>query len=377
MTGAGGSPFLLFTSVIRGAALGETSGTVGILDLERREVVSRSPVPESGRRAADVNPRGGVRGARGVAATGDRLVVANSDRLLVFDRLWRLVAELSHAWLGGIHDVAADADGVWVTCTNADLVAHVGWDGEMRHRWSWRDDTELAARLGHPSPPPFRPELDYRDPLTLQGGAHNVAHLNGVSREAGSLLLSLGRILPAREVARRRVKAAAGRVAARLGFARGDRVPRSLTPVSAVDGSAFAIVELPDDRSAGARLLLHERPVSVPNHNVLRSDGTLVYNDSNTDRVLAWDEETRRLRSSVPLPGERPFARGLARLDNGLYVVGSQRPARLHLVDLEAQKVVESVELGGDPREAVYAVCIVPDSFGPPPPALSFELSGA
>src|SRR5205085_400866 len=94
------APRLVFTSVIRGAALRETSGIVGVVDLERREVVSRSPVPESEHRANDPNPRGGVRGARGVAASGDRLVVANSDRLLVFDAAWSLVCELSHPWLG-------------------------------------------------------------------------------------------------------------------------------------------------------------------------------------------------------------------------------------------------------------------------------------
>lgn len=369
-------PLLLFTSVVRGAALRETSGAIGILDLEAGEVVSRTSVPESEHRANDPNPRGGVRGARGVAAAGDRLIVASSERLLVLDDAWRLVSELSHPWLGGIHDIALDPDGVWVTCANADLVAKVGLDGEILDRWSWRDDPPLAAALGHPSAPRFRSDVDYRDPRDLQGGVYNIAHLNGVARGDRSLLLSLGRILPPREVARRRAKARLGRIAARLGVVRRDGPPTSRAPVSAIEGSAFAIVELPDDRAEGARLLLHERPVAVPNHNVLRSGADLVYNDSNADRVVAWDADERRVRVAVPIPGERAFARGLALLDNGLCVVGSQRPARLHVVDLAAGELVESVELGGDPREAVYAVCVLPLSFGPPPPALDFELSG-
>jgi hypothetical protein len=147
-------------------------------------------------------------------------------------------------------------------------------------------------------------------------------------------------------------------------------------PVSAIEGSAFAIVEVPDDRAAGARLLLHERPISLPNHNVLRSDGDLVYNDSNADRLVAWDLEAGRVRRAVDIPGEPAFARGLVRLDDGLYAVGSQRPAAVHLVDLEAGAVEESIELGGDSRAAVYALCVVPEAFAPPPPRLSFELSG-
>ena len=357
------SPRLLaFTSVVREARPGETSGFLGVVDLDRREVLSHSPVPESEHRAHDPNPRGGVRGARGLAATGERLVVALSDRLLVFGPDWRVQRELSHPWLGGIHDIALDADGLWVSAANADLVAKVGPDGEILERWSWRDDRELAARLGHPSLPPFREDVDYRDPRALQGGVHNVAHVNAVARGDGSLLVSLGRILPPREVARRRAKARAGRLAARFGFVRRDRPPARV-PASEIPGSGFAIVEVPDDRRSGARVLLHERGVSVPNHNVVRSGGDLVYNDSNGDRLVAWDLEEGRVRVAVPIPGERAFARGLARLDDGLYAVGSQRPARVHLVDLEAARVIESIELGGDPREAVYAVCVLPDAF--------------
>ena len=52
--------------------------------------------------------------------------------------------------------------------------------------------------------------------------------------------------------------------------------------------------------------------------------------------------------------------------------MGCQRPARLALVDLDRSRVVESVALGGDRREAVYAVCVVPEGFAPPPAVLGF-----
>ena len=373
MTAAG--PLLAFTSVVRHAAVGERSGKVGVIDLESRRVVSHAWVPESEHRAHDPNPRGGVRGARGLAARDGRLVVANSDRLLVFDDRWKLVAELTHPWLGGIHDIDLDPDGIWVACANADLVVKVGWGGEVLDSWSWRSDRRLVEALGFRRVPAFRPDLDYRDPRTLQGGAHNVVHLNGVARAKGAMLLSFGRVLPARELARRRLKAVAGRAAARLGAVRRERASSARVPVSAIEGSAFAVVELPDDRSSAASLLLLERPVAVPNHNVLRRGRDLVYNDSNSDRVVVWDVEARRARLAVAVPGDPAFARGLARLDDDRYVVGSQRPAAVHVVDLEAGRLIETIEVGEDPREAVYGICVVPESFGPPPPALSFELS--
>jgi len=72
---------------------------------------------------------------------------------------------------------------------------------------------------------------------------------------------------------------------------------------------------------------------------------------------------------SVPIPGSPSFARGLARLGERLYLVGSQAPLALHAVDLDAGKVTASIELDGEPAESVYGLEVVPESFAAPPPA--------
>ena len=205
----------IVTSVVREADTRERSGFVRVVDLDRRSVVRCWPIAESRRRALDPNPRGGLRGAKGVGTHGDRLVVANVEQVFVFDRGWRLLAAVTHPWLSGIHDLDCGPDGVLVTSANCDLLVRVGWDGAVADEWTWRRDRALAAALGFRSPPAFEPELDYRDPVVLHTGVHDVVHLNGVARGRDGVVVSLGRVLAARAVQSRRVRARAARLVAR------------------------------------------------------------------------------------------------------------------------------------------------------------------
>ena len=112
--------------------------------------------------------------------------------------------------------------------------------------------------------------------------------------------------------------------------------------------------------------------VRVPNHNVLVRDGRVLYNDSNGGRLVELDLSARREVRSVAVPGEPSFARGLAAWRDGLHLVGSQRPAAVHVVDLDAERLVDSVALSDEPRESVYAIALVPDEFDDPPAAVAF-----
>ena len=82
------------TSVVRYARATEVSGCLRVLDLDKGRLSFVTPSPESTFREADPNPRGGTRGTRGLSVHGDRIVVANAERLFVFDTAWALVAEL-------------------------------------------------------------------------------------------------------------------------------------------------------------------------------------------------------------------------------------------------------------------------------------------
>jgi len=84
---------VVVTSVVRYPKPHEISGHLRIVDLERGRVSYLTPVPESGWRFDDPNPRGGTRGTCGVSVCGGRLALVNAERLFVFDTSWRLVCD--------------------------------------------------------------------------------------------------------------------------------------------------------------------------------------------------------------------------------------------------------------------------------------------
>ncbi|HST26202.1 MAG TPA: hypothetical protein VLJ76_09430 [Gaiellaceae bacterium] len=330
------------TSNVRFAEPGTPSAYLRVLDLESGSVLLTTPVPESSFRAVDPNPRGGQRGGRGLSTHDGKLVVANAERLYVLDTSWRLVDELSHPLAGDIHDVLAEERGIWVASTACDALVLLGWDGEAKDVWTYRSDRGLVRRLGLPrrALPRFDPEVDYRDPRN-RGDDDDSAHLNSVARNGDRLLVMLGQI-------------------------------QGRTETTWQD-SWSAVVEL-EDRGKGlaranASILCRRHGLVVPNHNAALLDGLVVFNDSNAHRLVALDPRTNEERHAVPIPGDPPYARGLARVGDGRWLVGSQRPLAVHDVDLRRGEIVASYPFQAPEDESVYAVCLLPDEFGPPPQA--------
>jgi hypothetical protein len=327
---------VVITSSVRWAWVSEVSNYFRILDLEQERVTFTAPVPESAWREHDPNPRGGQRGARGVSVHGDRLVLGNAERLFVFDTSWRLLAQLTRPELADIHEVLAEESGIWVTASGTDLLVHLGWDGERKDWWSFRRDRRLVRTLGYRrrNLPRLGPDADYRDPRIRAAAADSV-HLNAVARSGDDLVLLFGRI------------------------------------VNTGDGStSFAIARLSERRRFRARrasLLHHQLGTDVPNHNVGLEGDLLVYNDSNRNCLVAYDARTGEECVTVDIPGEPAFARGLAPVGPGRWLVGSQAPLAVYAVDLGRREIVATYPLGGVENETVFGICVLPERFGDPP----------
>ena len=334
---------VVVTSIVRMAWPDQVSANLRVLDLESGRVTFVTPVPESVWRADDPNPRGGVRGARGVSTHGGRLVLANSERLFLFDTSWRLTRQVTHPLMGGVHDVLAEERGIWLTCAACDLLLLVSWEGELEGLWTLRDHPHLVRELALPRLRGLDLNLDYRDPRLVPDSSSNRIHLNAVARSPDGLLLSFGRFVP---------------VEKRL-FGR----PRPVRP------GASALVVLDDRegiRSAPATVLHRAEGAASPNHNVARDEELLLYNDSNRDRLVAVDRRTGREQASIAIPGDPAFARGLAPAGPGRWLVGSQAPAAVSLVDLEREEVTATFPLDGHENETVYAIAELPDEFADP-----------
>jgi hypothetical protein len=356
------------TSIVRHAVPGERSGYFRVIDLESRTVVSETAVPESASREIDPNPRGGYRGAKGIGVHGDRIVIANSERLFVFDLSWQLQADLTHPFMGSVHDVLAEQEWIWVTCTNCDVLLRLGWDGQALGEWTWREDPALARTLGYGKPPPFDRSRDYRDPRSAGGTLPSLVQLNAVVRDGHRLLVSFGRVLPKRAYLRKRVAAAAARLHVPLPERPATRPSR--LPAGKEPGSAYVLVAL--EESGAAENVYGAEGATVPSHNLLVAEGRVLYNDTSGGRLVELDPAAWTQARSVAVPGEASFPRGLARLGGDRYLVGSQRPAAVHVLDLAEGRAVDAFPFSDDERESVYAVVVLPDSFDDPPPRIAF-----
>jgi hypothetical protein len=379
------------TSTIRHVAWDEPSAVLRIADLDEGRTVLAAELPESPYRASDPNPRGGLRGARGLGFTSARFAVANADSVFVFDRSWRMRRELSHPWSGSIHGLLAEQDGVWLSCSASDLVLKLGWDGPVLDSWCWRADRHLTAELGFRSPLPFSERLDYRDPRKYGHGVHDLAHVNAIARDEDGLMVSLGRVLSPRTYRSRHWRRRLGRIgdAALIGrpalaLLRRREVRRlraQAEPSPSVTDGTWVVVRLDEAEGSVARggpaeVIVRRDGQRVPNHDVLPWRDLIVYNDSNNGRLEAIDRRTGAIERSVAVPGKPPYARGLAALDASRFLVGSQRPVAVHTIDLDEGRVVSSIHLGDNPRESVFAVGLVPESFDELPERLEFPPAG-
>ena len=341
------------------------------MDLADGRVLLKSTLPESVHRRLDPNPRGGLRGARGVTVHADRLVVANTECLFIYDLAWKLVGSISHRWMGAIHDILAEQDGIWVTCTSADLLVKLSWQGDILRHWEWRRDENLRQAVGFRRLPGTDLEIDYRDPMSIRG-VSDLVHLNAVAPGGNGLLLSFGRILSPRAYRRARVLALGRRVARMIGVrprkARLPRDPLSPTRLKKADSSS-AVVLWPCGRSA--KILHRIGETAVPNHNVLQVDDTLLYNDSNRGRLVLERSDGGSRQRAVAIPGHPSFVRGLVQVSEHGFLVGSQMPAAVYKVDMQKLRVTASYMLHGEPYESVYGLCLLPDAFQDPPSCLA------
>jgi len=167
---------LIATSVVRGSHQRESHGGIYLIDLERERV----------RRAVDWNTadidwqgRGWDRGLRGIAFDGERVLVAASDELFVYDRQFRQLASYRNPYLKHCHEINRYRRRLYLTSTGFDAL--LGFDLDT-HRFSWglriaRDRRGLRGL-------PFNPE-------GRSGPAPgNALHLNSVSCNRRALYLS-------------------------------------------------------------------------------------------------------------------------------------------------------------------------------------------
>jgi hypothetical protein len=362
------------TTVVRGAPIGSVSGMVYVVDAIERRTLMASPVFETPWAWAGNKSRGGHRGGRGMTTAGDRLAIANADEVHVFDRSWQRTAVLTDPSIGDVHELSGDEDGVWVCATRADRLVRLGWDGAVLERWSWRDDPGLVARFGYRSVAPIDDSLDYRVMRDVNPVATDLSHVNGVTITGDGLLVSFGRVrIPSPSRAQRAAAlAGAAASAARAGRPlmrrlRAERISRwGADPQPGAIRRGMILVREP---GRPARVLVDRLLAGWPNHNQVEHGGELVLCDTSRGQVVAVDRDSGAERT-VAVPQAESFLRGLAWLGEERFLVGTRRPAALHVVDLASGRAELALQLSEEWHESVHDIEPLPDAWDDPPPRL-------
>lgn len=364
----------VITTVIRGAPAGASTGSVYVVDADARRVLMAAPIFETPWAWAGTNPRGGHRGGRGITTVDGRLAIANADEVHVFDRSWARTAVLSHPAAGDLHELAAAGDGVWACSPRSDSLVRLGWDGTLREQWTWRQDPVLVERFGYRTVAPLDETLDHRAMRDVDLDAVNLSQVNGVTAVPGGLLVGLGRVRLPSPTRAQRMAARAGAVAETMRVGRplarrlrAERVRRfGADPQPGASRRGMVVLVRP---GRPAEILVDRPLVKWPNHNQLAHGREIVLCETSTGRVVAIDRDSGAERA-VAVPQAAAFLRGLAWLDGDRFLVGTRRPAALHVVDLASGSAEPLMALSDTFHESVHDIEPLPESWGDPPPQL-------
>ncbi len=334
---------LIATTVVRESLRGkQKTGFIYDVDWDAKKVVARLPVPEPRFPESDDNPRGGVRGGRGVAATKHGIVVANYDTLHRYDDTWKLIDEFSHPLFVGTHEIDWDGSHLWTAATGIDAVLKVSLDGRAKVAWD-PHAPGVAERFGlRRRPHPIDGTVDYR---TRQAPLIDECHLNGVTRQETMMVVNCGLVRGSRPLAFRM----AYRVKRKLGVSPGAKPGRRHSAPSMV---------LAIDEEGAARVLLELGKHDFPTHNGQLLDASrLAINDSTAQALRIFSVDDRRELASVHVPGT--WLRGMEPIDSSLVFVGTA-PAAIVLVDTDRRAIEETLQLSTNPNEAVHGLTVCP-----------------
>ena len=360
----------------------EVSGNVYLVDAETGRVLQRSAMIEPPYRAEDTNPRGGMRGCKGISIREDQIAIANSAAVFRYDPQWNLLGMISHPSCSAIHDIAFQRDTLWVTSARTDVLMQFDLFGELLQHYYLRSPSPALSKLGWRPPILLRDEhirqgkIDFRNPLTHDQESYDRAHLNSLCfLSNGEMLVSLGQVIGSEQAFLLQLK---GRLI-RLGLwplflsfnrAIGSllRKPKDLHSNLVVrpGKSLSAVVRI---SPAGRHTLSLAIPdVSTPSHSLLAlPDDTVVYLNTSAGTVLHFDPQPGAVNSTTKVTDG--FLRGAARLSENTILLGSK--GELIVFELDNQRIASTYRLTDDPNEAVYDIKVLPEHFADLP--ASFE----
>ena len=296
--------------MIRGSQEGESHGGVYLVDLvgaRARQVIDWD-IAE-----IDWQGRGWDRGLRGIAFDGERVFIAASDELLVYNARFEKLASYRCRYLKHCHEISRYRRRLYLTSAGFDSI--LGFDLDI-NRFSFglhvtRDRKGLRGA-------PFQPN-DRRGPPV-----GNELHLNTVTCDSGALYLSGLNSGGLHAYTGRYIR----QVATLPGGARNARPHRDGVLFNDTEKNLVRFVPFEGEQKA----------FRVPYYN----PAVLTHTDLGDPRIA-----------------RQAFARGLCLLDDSVIAAGSS-PATITLHDLDAMQTKLSINLSTDVRNVIHGVEVWP-----------------
>jgi hypothetical protein len=320
------APIVLVSSVVRATDQGESHGGVYLVDLERRASRQVLDWDDAG---ISWDGRGADRGLRGIAFHGDRVYLAASDEIFVYDDEFRMRQSFRNRYLKHAHEICVADGSLFVTSTGFDAVLELDLATDRWVRgWYLRQGNvhRAARRMGLQ----VAPGLREFDPESAGGPtAGDTTHLNMVTNRSGVLYVS------------------------------GTKTDRVYTI------------------SNGRRGTYARIPFGC--HNAQPAGDGVIVNHTRSDRICVFERDgTPRRTYALPAYDEaslvhggmsrdlaRPgFGRGLVVLPDGR-IVGGCSPATVSLYQADEERPVVSVNLSMDVRNAIHGLAVWPFSLRP------------
>lgn len=314
-------PKVVLSSVVRSTHQGESHGGVYLVDLETGAIEQKLDWNDP---SISWEGRGADRGLRGIAFRDDRLYLAASDEVFVYDKDFRPRGSFTNRYLKHCHEISVAGDALFMASTGYDSVLEYDLcAGRFRRGYCLRLDRFRKLRKKLTLRP--RPALSIFDP-DADGGPKpgDTTHVNNAFFENGTLYVS-GTGL----------------------------------------GNLWAI--------RGERLHRYAR-IPYGSHNARPFRGGVIMNHTATDRI-AFLSLLGSVRRSFPLPRYQPgelvnsdlprdlarqaFGRGLA-VVNEDFIVGGSSPATVTLYHFDPPEVLKSVNITKDVRNAVHGLEVWP-----------------
>ncbi len=280
-------------------------------------------------RALDPNPRGGMRGGRGIAVRDEEVFVANFDTVYRYDRAGGFTSFVSHPSCADIHEIAFKGEHLWVTSTRNDLLLVFDKDANLVGHYNAREWSCVRERLGWHAPDYLDDRcilsgrIDFRNPATHDKALYDGAHVNSVCVcPDGEVLVAMGLVV--------------------------------ITPETN-EGKA-AVVRLRDGVSPEAIHVQKDTTVAI--HNLLiQPDGTLLFLDTGAGALVRLNRDTGALLSRRAFPSR--YLRGLHRFDDGRLAVGDQNSILVY--DPAVPSPCARISISDNPRESVHSIAAIID----------------